>query len=381
MPTLTWYIARLYATNIVLLAVVFVLFTVTIDAFLNLRLFVRAGLLLGSGADSAEDVSGWLRAVWTAWAVWELWWPRMLQLFNALSGLLLIGGLGFTASQLVKQREIVAMLASGISLFRVSRSFFLVGAVVLAAQLVNQEVVIPSIADRLGRSVQDIGRGEVSSIAVTLAEDERGSVWHAVSFDPEAGVLGGVNIWLRDPESGVLGHLRASEARWEGEGSGRWSLTDGWYLAMDGAGGGAGDGRGTPIEAYETVLDPTRLRVKWMEGFGAHLSWSEIGEIVSVGGLEPAATARLERARWGRVGVVLSNGLVLVAAMPLFLLRMPRGLLGATLRAAPVAGLGLVAAAAAPNVAYPGVPPAMGAMVPALVLLPIAWGMYGGMRS
>lgn len=399
MPTLTLYIARLYATNIALLAIIIAGFIVTIDAFLNLTHFLRAGTRLaeaaaGSAGEHADTPPGWLAvAGYTIFAIVDLWWPRLLQLFNYLSGFLLVGGLGFTAAQLVKQREIVAILAGGISLFRVSHAFFLVAGVLLAAQLINQELIVPSIADRLGRTERDLGNPERAIITIRLNVDERGSIWHAATFEPTTGELTGVNIWFRDENARVLGHLTADTATWQPDANpGQWQLTNGWYRPIDAPDTAPNEAvqltndpitnaRGTPIDAYQTRMDPTRLRVKWLEGFGGNLSWQQIGEILREGGLEPAAAASLERARWGRVGTVLSNALVLIAAMPLFLLRMPRGLLSATLRATPIAALGLLAAAAAPTIAYPGVPPAIGALVPAFILLPIAWGSYTGMKT
>jgi lipopolysaccharide export system permease protein len=393
LPTLTLYIARLYATNIALLALLLALFTVTIDAFINLNQFMAAGERLataadagGGGGEAAGDPPGQLRvAMFTVWAVLDLWWPRLLQLFNYLSGLLLVGGLGFTGAQLVRQREIVAVLASGISLFRVSGSFFVVAAIVLGAQVLNQELVIPTIAQRLIRTDNDLGRPERSLISVRLNVDERGSIWHAAVFEPESGMLKGLNIWLRDERARVLGHLTADAAVWDpGTNGGQWTLENGWYHAAsqtDDPQLQSIGSRGVPLQAYQTKLDPTRLRVKWLEGFGGNLSWRQITAMLRAGGLEPESAALLERARWGRIGAVLSNALVLIASMPLFLLRTPRGLLSATLRAAPIAAMGLLAAAAAPTLAYPGVPPAIGALIPTLALLPVAWGMYTGMKS
>lgn len=400
--TLMTYIARLYTINIVLLALLLALFIVTIDAFINLNQFMQAGARLATAAvanaDHAAGVadefanqpvepSGVRVAAYTLWAVIDLWWPRLLQLFNYLSGLLLVGGLGFTGAQLVRQREIVAILASGISLFRVSGAFLAVAAVVLSLQVVNQEIIIPSIADRLGRTDNDLGRPERSLITIKLNVDERGSLWHAAVFEPSTGHLTGLNIWLRDDRSQVLGHLTADAAEWDPDtNSGQWNLTNGWYKPIAPATPSTDapatiDPRGIPLDAYQTKLDPTRLRVKWLEGFGGNLSWKQISQILREGGIDPDSAALLERARWGRLGAVFSNALVLVASMPLFLLRMPRGLLGATLRAAPIAAMGLIAAAAAPTLAYPGVPPSVGALVPTLALIPIAWGMYTGMKT
>jgi hypothetical protein len=85
--------------------------------------------------------------------------------------------------------------------------------------------------------------------------------------------------------------------------------------------------------------------------------------------------------RWGRLASLASNFVTLLAALPFFLVRVPQPMIASALKAAPVAIGGLVAAAAAPEIALPGLPVWLGAFVPCLLLLPIAVALFSGLRT
>ena len=98
----------------------------------------------------------------------DLWWPRLLQLFVFLLGMVLMGAMGFTLSQVVRHRELVAMLASGISLRRAARPILLVAALMTLVQVLDQELVLPRIAPLLTRDHGDAGKHELQGFAVRV---------------------------------------------------------------------------------------------------------------------------------------------------------------------------------------------------------------------
>ena len=109
MNRLDRYIARRYLANCIALFVVLFAFVVGIDVFLNLRRFISAATALD------PDGSGLKIAAATGLAIIDLWGPRLLQLFNYLSGLVIVMAAGFTAASMVRKRELVAALASGVT--------------------------------------------------------------------------------------------------------------------------------------------------------------------------------------------------------------------------------------------------------------------------
>jgi hypothetical protein len=78
---------------------------------------------------------------------------------------------------------------------------------------------------------------------------------------------------------------------------------------------------------------------------------------------------------------LVSNLLVLIAALPMFLVRLPQPMLGPAMKSAPIMGLGLAAAAASTSVSLAGLPVWIGVFVPSLLLAPIAIVMFTGIRS
>ncbi|MDX2114075.1 MAG: LptF/LptG family permease [Planctomycetota bacterium] len=371
MRILDRYIARLLLVNFVTLLVIVSSMIVAIDVVINLDRFARRADQIAAGAGALHH------GLLTGLLVVDLWGPRLLQLFVYLSGVALIGALGFTAAQLVRHREFVAMLSSGISLHRAARPFVLVALGVTVCQAVVQEVAIPAVAHLLPRDPGDSGKRALNAFAVRLAPDEQGRLWYAPSFDDATGVLEEPVIWERSEEGALLRTIAAKAARWDGSG---WVLEEGVArtpMSPD----ATASARPAAVERLETSLDPARLKVRHLQGFASNLSWRQIDEMLSGGGLDAAARERLNRLRWGRVSGLVSGFVATIGAMALFLVRTPRPMLGPSLRAAPVALAGVGAAAVASSAAVPGLPVWFGAFVPCLVLTSLSIALYTGVET
>lgn len=370
-------IARQYFTNVVVLFVLLFGFVVAIDVSLNMDRFSRAARSLAEDAGDTGRARVWLL---TAFVIADLWWPRLLQLFNFLLGLVLTGAMGFTCAQLVRHREVVAALAGGISLHRLALPIFVVAGMLTIVQAVNQELVLPRIAPLLTRDQGKAGRHELGAAAVPLTPDQLGRVWYADGFDADTGVLTGVLIWERDDQRLPTRRIRAERAQWR---AGGWDLDGGLAESRTSAAEPP-----QPVARLETNLDPTELRLRRYSGYGQNLSWRRIGQMIRVIdsiSAEPAevqrSTQRLERIRWGRVGSAAANLLGLAIAIPFFLSRLPTNVLARSLRCAPIAMLSMMGGVIGSSVPIPGVPAAIGVFVPAVVMLPIAAAMLTSMRT
>ena len=165
----------------------------------------------------------------TALLVFDLWWPRLLQLFNYTVGLCLVGAMGFTLTQLVRHREMVAVLAGGISLYRLLVPIFMVAGLMMVLKTINQELIIshPRVAPLLAHDPGDAGNRELANFQVPLTADGRGQVWFASNFEPRMNVLSNVEIWRRDSRGVVTSRITADEVRWRGGGGARTSARAG----------------------------------------------------------------------------------------------------------------------------------------------------------
>lgn len=368
MRILDRYIARQFIVNLATLLVLLMSLTVTIDVLLNLNRFVRVG------AELAGE-SGTLRHVvnTTLWII-DLWGPRLLQLFNAIAGLTMVIAMGFTCSQLVKRRELVAALASGVSLQRLAAPFLVVALGVTFLQMVNHELVIPRVAHLLTRGSTDALRRELRPFETPLVKDGSGRLWYARVFDADSETLEGVFVWERDERGRVSRRVVADGASWDGAG---WRFENGRVVESPSGSPGVGQ----PVERLTTSLNPRVLVTKRFEGYGNNLSWRQIGDMFAGAPMEAQTRARFERIRWGRYATMAGNMLALVLVLPAFLVREPRNMLTQTMRAAPIAGIALGASAFAPAFALPGAPPQVGVFATALILAPLALAAAVSVRT
>lgn len=379
MPTLNRYIARLYLTNILILMVVLFGFIITVDVFINLGRFYRAAA--STVEDASRDAGTFHQIVLTAVGVVRLWAPRLLQLFAVLNGVILVVAMGFTCSQLMRHREFVALLASGVSLQRVARPFVLVAVGMTALQAVDQELIVPAVAPLLVRDAGDSFKDDVDPFRVRLAPDGQGRIFYASSFESDAGVLQGPVVWERDASGRVQRVVSASSARWDGTG---WVLAQGraWTPGAFASGPSASGGvEGEVVERIDSSLNPTTIKVRTLSAFGEALSSRQLVQVASSGALPELARERLERLRWGRLASWLGNIVTLLAVIPLFLLRVPVPMIIPTLKAAPIMAAGLAASAAGAGLALPGLPVWLGAFVPCLLLVPVSIALFTGVRT
>ena len=364
------YIARLYLINVLTLLVLLGGFVVTVDVFVNLSRFANAAGEVEAAGE--EDLEGVALAVRTVGVIAGVWGPKLLQLYNYLIGLVLVGAMGFTCAQLVRQREFVALLASGVPLQRISLPFAVVALALTAAQAINQEVLVPKVAPLLARDVSEAGDTTIDSFIVKLVPDDEGRIFQASRFDPDAGVLDGLTVFERDGLGVVTRVVTADSATWE---DGAWTLAGG--LVSDERAGGTT----MPVARLDSSLDPTRLKIRHLRGFGESLGWGQISSIIDAGGMDDKSIDRLDRVRWGRLASMASNLVVLFAALPFFLRKLPGPMILAGLKAAPVGLLGLVAAGAAPSMPIGGLPVYIGVFIPTLVLLPLAVALFAGVKT
>lgn len=377
MKTLDKYIARQYLINIVILLLLLFSFVLVVDASLNIARYLK---IAGESPDHPEGLRRFLIALWL---FVDLWWPKLLQLFNYLLGLVLVGAMGFTFAHMVRHRELVAALAGGVSMFRLARPVLVVAGAMLLLQVANQEFIIPRIAPLLARDKQDAGRRDFSAFKVPLTPDGQNRVIMAASYDPQAQTMTGFYALERDDTGKAVRKIVADKAQWTGR---QWKLANGFARPAGIASRSATDprvARAEPVANITSSLDPTTLVANRYRSFSQSLSWVQIGEVLSTPGLSEQVRTQMERIGWGRLSTLCSAILSLVITLPFFLRREPSNMVIQSLKAAPVALvslLGGVLGAAAP-VPTDLLPVWVAAFLPVVVLAPLAIAMASGVKT
>jgi len=379
MKLLDRYIARQYLINIGALLLILACFVVCIDVSLNLSRYWNVAVDVArqpGGVDSALR-----RLMITLLLIADLWWPRLLSLFAFLNGLVLIGAMGFTVTQMVRHRELVAVLTSGQSLYRVARPILLVALLMTGMQVLDQELIIPRIAPLLTREQGDAGRRSLGSTRVPPTVDAKGRILYAATFDADAGVLTDLYIWERGDDGLATRRVHANRAVWRG---GAWDLEG---ATVESRRVGEKD-PGPPPTRIGTNLDPTALKMKRFAGYGNNISFAQarqmLAAINSMGTDQEQARKmrdQLERASLGRVSTMIANLLTLVVAMSFFLTREPRNMLLQSLKCAPVGIVSLIGVVVGTSASAPGVPTSLSVFIPVMVLLPVAIAMVSRVRS
>lgn len=388
MKTIDRYIARQFLINITALLVILFSFIIAIDLSLNFDKFMALAAKRGMTAEG--DPSTARKLLLTIFLVFDYWWPKLVQLFNYMIGLIIIGAMGFTCSQLVRHREFVAAVAGGISLHRLMRPIILVAILVTGVQALNFEYVIPNIADLIQRDREQASQRRLESLPVRLVPDGKRRLFYARSFEPEKKEMRDVLIIERSPEGPATRTISASRAVWR---DGGWDLENGVAESRT----SQSDPR-EPIARVVTDLDPVALKIARFSGYSQSLSWSQISEMLRRPDLLALAddsgrnkerdieireqrVGELERIRFGRIAIMLCNLLALLVVMPFFLRREPTNMIMESIKAAPLAVGGVMGGVLGASAAIPGLPAQVGVFVPALVLLPLAIAAVTSVRT
>ncbi|MCC6284127.1 MAG: LptF/LptG family permease [Phycisphaerales bacterium] len=373
-------IARQYFSNTVLLLVMLCAFIVAVDATLNMTRFVRAAeAMLGP----EQSASGTRKTSVTLLLILDLWWPRLLHLFNYLIGIVMVGAMGFTCAQMARHGEMTALLASGQSLLRVARPIIVVSACIVGLQALNQELLVPRIAPLLTRDHGDVGLRDLAPKRVLLVPDTQGRWFSAGLFDGERGTLD--SLVVIDAGDSLQGTrvITASRARWR---DGGWELEDGLVERASGAGG---QPLREPIARIETTCDPTMLTTTRYAGYAENLSFAQLGEMLRgmrrARGPDGASfedrARRMELLRWGRFARLGANLFGVILTIRFFLMRAPISPIRQTLKAAPLALAAIIGGIVAASQPLPGLPAAVSAFVPLVVLLPLVFYALVSIKS
>ena len=367
-------IARQFPTNVILLFVILFCFVIAIDVSLNIDQFLELATRLGTEQSGAEP--GTIRkGVLACLLVVDLWWPKLLQLYNFLLGMVMVGAMGFTLSQMTKHRELIALMAAGVGLHRVLRPVLIVAIALIALQAINQEIIIPRIAPLLVRDHEDAGDHRLAVASVPLTKDGQGRLFRAASFDANTDTLQGVYILERDDNANAQRSITATSATYR---DGAWDLENG--IARARTLGSIGPPQ--PIARIESSLDPNELRINRYESYSQALSFAQARRMLSRETLQdPEKRARYERIAWGRYSIMLSSLLSLVIAVPFYATRVPTNMVAQSIKCAPVAILALIGGIVGATAAIPGLPTTIGVFIPVMILSVVAVAQLTAMKT
>lgn len=363
MKTLDRYIIKLFVQNYIILWVVLGGLYLLVDLIVDLDEFLKAG------REHAERMGGMIGG--TAWVMADYYGPMFLLIFTVMSGLIVVGAMGFTASQLQRSRELTAILASGVSLYRVAAPLLIVGFIINLIVLPIQEFAIPPLADKLVRSKAQVGQATLDEDPVNYARDDAGSLISAASFSIEREAMSDVRIIERDSNGQQTRLIRADTATWS-EADKHWALKNGRaFDTTADAGIQSGVLGGEQVNYYATELSPSVLITRQAAIYIRLQSLASLEGMRTNAALTLEQRGRITQVMWSRFSTLVMGVLIMLMALPFFLTRVPGNVLKNSAKAS---GITIGAwSAALVLVQVGGMNPVTAALLPVILFVPIAF--------
>ena len=146
--------------------------------------------------------------------------------FRDFAGMITAVAAAFSLGLMIRSNELVAVMASGISLKRIIAPIVFIALLLTGLQVIDQELLIPPLADKLVRSHDDLPGQE--SYDVKFIGDGNGSLINSQRFEVETSTMHDPIILLRQKTSmpgiwAVTGRIDAERAVYDSQ-EGRWDL-------------------------------------------------------------------------------------------------------------------------------------------------------------
>jgi len=172
MKTLDRYIVRSYLTTALLFFLVFMSLRIVVDLFVNMDEFAELATK-GDGMTFGEIVG----------IIFQYYAANSLVYFIELGGIIVIASASFTLARFNHTNELTAMLASGVSLYRVVWPIIISAMLMAAVIVVDQELIIPipAVRDILVRSRDDPHAKK--KLNIELMTDSNQATWYAKYYD------------------------------------------------------------------------------------------------------------------------------------------------------------------------------------------------------
>lgn len=289
--------------------------------------------------------------------------------FAQLSGPIMAFAASFTLAMMLRNNELVALLAAGMPLPRLAAPILVGSVLLVGVWFANREFLVPAWAEKIARTKDDVIGKRVTGIH--CARDADNNVLTARKFLPQLGRLEGVEIMTPPgdpPQQGELIHAYA--ATWD-EHAKIWRLDQGLRFTQgaDPATGKAAP-LGLPIEEFPLTLTPDQLVLRRESQWADLLSLRELNALVRSKNLSNRVP--IEMSRHLRVTQPLVQLLLMALALPFFLCRAPTNVLNAGGRALLLSGSFFLVVFIASSVVRDSGTASFLAWLPILIFGPIA---------
>ncbi|UCG15273.1 MAG: LptF/LptG family permease [Phycisphaerales bacterium] len=358
MGTLDRYIIRSLVVNYLIALAVMMSLYIVLDLFFNMDEFTE-------GSQSTLAVFG---------GILSYYGTNLFKYFSQLSGVITVVAGMLTLGRLRRTNELTAVLASGVSLYRVAVPVIAFGIATTLLWFVDMELIIPSMADRLARRHDD-PRGE-RTYAVRFLNDRDGALLSAQQFLPSTGRMRRMLVMIREETGAVREVIEAEEAQWEPQeghpAGGRWKLERATRRRQVMRGtdtiGPQEQMEEELVRYYSSDLTPRDIQMRQSSQWLRFLSSRQLGDLADLGLPDARNLARIRHERFTTPVV---NVVMLLLGIPFLLKRMPGNLVGDAAKCLIVCGLCFVVSVVGRNLS-PATLPALPSWLPIIIFTPLS---------
>ncbi|ARN56754.1 LptF/LptG family permease [Sedimentisphaera salicampi] len=317
MKTIDKYISRNFFAGYIISAAVLVGLRMLIDLFVNFDEFAET-----------EGLLPMLNNIFTFYAV------QSAVYFRDFAGVIAVFAAAFTLGRMTRDNELVAIMASGISLKRVIAPILAAAALMTGLLIIDQEIIIPGYANLIVRSHDSIN--QASEMSVECLTDSSGNIIYAGSFSEADKNMKDLTVVLSDEDgtrNTAEGWIKADMAVYKGKGE--WKLyskagKDKENKPLYKAGteielfskqsGSRLDTTKKMVYSYNTDLTPETIPVRNKQKNIDLLSSAQLARLAE-SGARVRDRARLYVQRYSRFTDPIINFVMLMVALPVLVCR------------------------------------------------------------
>ncbi len=294
-----------------------------------------------------------------------------LLYFRDFAGMITVVAAAFSLGKMIRSNELVAVMASGVSLKRVIVPIVFLAFLLTGLLIIDQELLIPSFSDKLVRG-QDAVPGQ-ETYDVWFINDDNGSLICTEEFDVKTSTMHKPTIIVRSKKAGsvvweIVGRISADKAVYNFK-TDRWDLFNGQFIEKGSQAGAQ------PIDFYASNVTPRDIPVMRRSRHITLLSSHQLA-ILARQRTRIKDLAQLYSQKHFRITDPIVNLVMLMVCLPILVCRDPRSMKSAIMisfgTTAACFVITFVCKMFAVEVVFDRVIPELWAWMPVFVFAPIA---------
>ena len=305
--------------------------------------------------------------------------------FRDCAGFITVIAAVFSLGRMTKNNELIAIMASGVSLKRVIAPIVILSTLLTGLLVLDQELLIPKQASKLVRTHDSISGGQKYS--VWFMKDSKGSLICTQEYDEEAETMSSPAIIIREQISAnkwiTNGWIKADLAVYDYENKG-WKLTNGRYDEISSnLQNSELQFEPEPKEFYTSDLTPDLVPLKRQESYLELLSLAQLSTLEK--GAKTKDRASLIAQKQSRITDPIMTIVMLLIALPVLVCRDPKAMKTAILKSFLITAscfvVTFICKMLATEVIFNQIRPEIWAWLPVAIFLPVAFIEIDSMRT